>query len=68
MENLDLSKLIPLLVPIIILQLGLQIYALVDLSRQPRVRWGSKWIWVAIIIVLEILGPVVYFLFARKEE
>jgi len=68
MENLDLSKLIPLLVPILILQLGLQIYALVDLSRQSRVRWGSKWIWVAIIIVLEILGPVVYFLFARKEE
>jgi len=65
---LDLEKLIPLLIPIIVLQLGLQIYALVDLSRQPEVRWGSKWVWVLVILLLEIFGPIIYFLFARKEE
>lgn len=60
-------KFIPLLIPILLLQIGLQIYALVDLYRQPKVR-GNKWIWVAIIILLEIFGPILYFFVGRKEE
>ncbi len=63
-----LVKLLPLLIPILLLQIGLQIYALVDLYRQSKVRWDNKWIWVAIIILLEILGPIVYFFLGRKEE
>lgn len=65
-KALDLQRILPLLIPLLILQLGLQIYALVDLYRQPAVR-GSKWLWAAIIILGEILGPIVYFLFARRE-
>ncbi len=69
MNNLDLTKILPLLIPIVIIQLGMQIYALVDLYRQPAERIkGSKWLWVAIIVLGEILGPIVYFIVARKEE
>lgn len=63
----ELEKLIPLLIPILIIQLGLQIYALVDLYRRPDVR-GGKLLWAIIIILGEIIGPVVYFIFARREE
>jgi hypothetical protein len=65
-SGFDLSRILPLLIPIIIIQLGLQIYALVDLHRQEKVR-GPKWAWVLIIILGEILGPVIYFFFGRKE-
>ena len=65
--SLDWSKLLPLLIPILIIQIGLQIYALIDLSRQEQVR-GSKLLWVLIIILGEIIGPIIYFIFARKEE
>jgi hypothetical protein len=64
----NFAKLIPLIIPIILLQIGLQIYALIDLSRQPKVRGGNKWIWVAVILLLEIFGPIIYFLFAKKDE
>ncbi len=64
----DFATILPLLIPILLIQIGLQIYALIDLARQERVRWNNKWIWVAIIILAEILGPIVYFIFARKEE
>ena len=68
MENtFELSKLIPLLIPILIIQIGLQIYALVDLYHQEQVR-GSKLLWVLIILLGEIIGPIAYFIFARKEE
>ena len=64
--SLDLSTLIPLLIPILVIQIGLQIYALVDLYRQPKVR-GQKWIWVLVIILGEILGPIIYLVFGRKD-
>lgn len=68
MENaVDLSKLIPLLIPIILLQIALLIAALVDLIRQPQTR-GPKWAWALVIVLVNIFGPIIYFLFGRKEE
>ncbi len=63
-----LIKLLPLLIPILLIQLGLQIYALIDLYRQQKVRLLPKWIWVIIIIIGEIFGPIIYFFLGRKEE
>ncbi len=62
----DLAKILPLLIPILIIQLGLQISALIDLYRQPSVR-GPKWAWVLIIILGELLGPILYYFIGRKE-
>ena len=65
-NSLDMSKLIPLLIPIILLQFGMQIWAVIDLIRRPATK-GPKWIWIVVILALEIFGPVIYFLFGREE-
>ena len=66
----DLARILPLLIPIALLQLGLQIYALVDLSRRAKdqVRLGNKWVWVAIIVLTNMLGPILYLAAGRKDE
>ena len=68
--SFDFAKLVPLLIPILLIQVGLQIAALVNLYHQPdeNIRGNNKWLWVAIIILTELIGPIVYFLFARKES
>jgi len=51
------------LVAIVILacvQIALQIYALIDLSRRESVIWGRKWVWAVIIIAGNLLGTVIY--------
>jgi hypothetical protein len=63
----DLAKILPLLIPVLLIQFGMQIYALIDLYRQPQVK-GPKWVWALVIILGELLGPIIYFIFARKEE
>ena len=64
----ELAKLIPLLIPILIIQIGFQIAAIVDLVRRPAEEIkGQKWVWALIILIGEILGPIAYFLFARRE-
>jgi hypothetical protein len=67
--NTDMSvfmKYLPLFIPLVVLQLGLQIWALVDLARREATN-GPKWLWAVIIVIGELLGPVVYFIAGRKE-
>lgn len=70
--NSDLSTLPPgLLVGLAVLllvELTLDVVALVSLVRRPveRVALGNKWVWVAIIILLNLIGPILYFAIGRK--
>ena len=61
-----LAELLPLLVPIVLLQLVLMVVALMDLLRRDRTR-GPKWAWALVIGFVNVLGPVIYFLFGREE-
>jgi hypothetical protein len=60
---------IPFLVPILILQLALMAFALFDLVPRPITGVnGPKWAWALIIILINIIGPIAYFLIGRREE
>jgi hypothetical protein len=61
-----LSELLPFLIPIILLELALMAVALVDLVRRERTR-GPKWVWVIVIVFLNLIGPIVYLIFGREE-
>ncbi len=63
----ELRELIPLLIPILIIQLILIVVALLDLSRRTKIN-GPRWLWVIIIIFLNMLGPILYFLVGREES
>jgi hypothetical protein len=66
-NSIDLTKLIPLLIPILLVQIALLVAAIIDLVRQPKTR-GPKWVWVLVIVFVNIFGPIIYFFFGRKEE
>jgi hypothetical protein len=59
-------KLIALLIPIIIIELGLLIIALLDLIKRERTR-GPKWVWALVIVFFNIFGPLAYLLFGRRD-
>ena len=67
-DNLNLGQLIALLIPLILVELGLLAFALYDLVKRKRVRGGNKWVWGIIIVVVEIFGPILYFVLGREEE
>ena len=62
----DLGELIPLLIPIILVEIVLVVIALVDLVRRERTR-GPKWVWVLVILFFNLIGPIIYLLFGREE-
>lgn len=62
-----MTILILLLLPIIFIQLVLQIVALVDLVKRKRVTGGNKWVWAVFIVLGNMLGAAAYLLMGRKE-
>lgn len=63
----EIRQYIPFLVPVVIIQLALMIAALADLIRRERTK-GPKWLWVLVIVLVNFIGPVVYFVAGREEE
>ena len=68
MAELKPEQVIALLLPLVLIQLGLMVAALFDLEKEERrVRGGSKLIWVLIIVFLNVIGPIVYFVAGRED-
>lgn len=55
-----------LLAPLLVLQAILMLFALVSCLKQEETN-GPKWMWILIIVLGSLLGPVVYFLIGRKN-
>lgn len=69
MDNLMiLREYLPVLLPVMIAELVLAITALVHVLRHPHYRFGNKWIWIPIVLFIQFIGPIVYFMFGRGED
>jgi hypothetical protein len=64
-EVVDLLK---MLWPLLLLQFLLLLWALIDLARRREVKVLPKWAWALIIILVNIFGPIIYFVTGRGEE
>lgn len=63
-----LFKILPLLTPILLLDLALAAAAVVHILRHPHYRFGNKMMWLVIAIILLLFGPVIYFVFGKGQE
>lgn len=54
-----------LIAPLIVIQFVLMIMALIDIKRIHATN-GPKWAWILVVIV-NTIGPIVYFIFGRKN-
>jgi hypothetical protein len=65
---MTIGDILPFLVPLLVLQLVLLVVALYDLTRpERRVKGDSKVVWALIIIFVNLIGPLIYFLFGRED-
>ncbi len=53
---------------LLLIQLVLQVYSLVDLARRPAVPGGQKWIWAVVIVLGNLLGAVIYLAVGRSAS
>jgi ABC-2 type transport system ATP-binding protein len=67
--SLDPATIALIVIPVVILQVGLLIYALYDLFQEDRrVRGESKVMWALIIAFVNLFGPLLYFFVGRDDS
>lgn len=68
MADLKPEQIIALLAPVVVIQLGLLLAALLDLSREERrVRGANKMVWAIVIVFVNLVGPILYFVAGRED-
>lgn len=65
---MSLSEFLPVVLPLVGLQLILLVIALCDLrGREPERVNGKKIVWVAVVCLLALPGIISYFIFGRRD-
>jgi hypothetical protein len=60
--------LLPYIVPLLLVEIGLIVYSLIDLFKaERRVRGNNKLVWALVILFIGTLGPLAYLFFGRKD-
>jgi hypothetical protein len=62
-----LVQFLPFLIPIIIIELALTVTALIHVLTHDKYRFGNRVLWIVLCFV-QIIGPIIYFVFGRSEE
>ncbi len=60
-------RLLPLFIPLFLIEIGLMVIALLDIIRRERVRGGNKVVWILVVVLIGVVGPIAYLLFGRQE-
>ena len=63
LSNIDWS----LIAPLLVIQGILVIIALIDMFRNGETK-GPRWMWIPIIVLGTMIGPIVYFIFGRRQS
>lgn len=65
--HLDTGLLL-LLLPVVLISLGMEIYCIVDLFKpERRVKGENKLVWLLVILLVSTFGWLAYLLFGREE-
>jgi hypothetical protein len=68
-EQIKLFKdMLPFLIPLMVIQLALIVIALFDLFKREGKKNNTRLIWVPVIVLISVFGPIIYFIFGRKDK
>jgi hypothetical protein len=63
------SSTLLILLPLVVIEVGLVVFSLVDLLKpERRVIGDNKLVWGLIIVLVGTIGPIVYLLAGRKQN
>ncbi len=66
LENMSTIEIIKLLSPLIMIQFGLAALCVIDILRK-GVKNLSKGLWIAIVVFINLIGPITYLTLGRKK-
>ncbi|WP_310603151.1 PLDc N-terminal domain-containing protein [Anaerosporobacter sp.] len=62
-----IQEMLPVLIPLIILEVGLGLGTMIHVIRHPNYKFGNKALWIVLSFV-NIIGPILYFTVGKGED
>ena len=64
----DIKEFLPFLIPLIIAEFALLGFSLYHILTHTHYKRGSRVLWIVIVIVgMQFIGPILYFLLGKEE-
>ena len=63
-----LFEILPLLVPVLLIDIALAVASVRHILRHPHYRFGNKTMWLVIVVVLLLFGPIIYFVYSLSDS
>ncbi|EOT25539.1 hypothetical protein C805_02168 [Eubacterium sp. 14-2] len=64
----DIKEFLPLLIPLAVVEFILLGYTLYHILTHKTYRRGSRGLWIAVVLIgMEFIGPILYFLLGKEE-
>ncbi|MDW0108677.1 PLD nuclease N-terminal domain-containing protein [Sporosarcina aquimarina] len=63
-----LMEYLPFIIPLALLQFGLAIFSVIHVIRHPHYRFGNQVMWLLIVLLIQFIGPLIYFVAGRGDE
>lgn len=65
----NIQEMLPFLIPLVVVQFILLGYTLYHILTHKNYRRGNRTLWLAVsIILMNFVGPILYFLLGKEEE
>ncbi len=66
---MELREILPFLIPLIIAEVVLLVITLRHILTHKHYKRGSRLLWIIIVIVgMQFIGPILYFLLGKEDE
>lgn len=59
---------LPILIPIVVLEVGLMVYALSHVLKHNKFKFGNKAMWIMIVVLIQVIGPVLYLTIGEDKK
>lgn len=63
-----IKEYLPFLIPVLLLELTLGITAFIHVQRHRQYRFGNRLIWSIVVMLVQIIGPIIYFTAGRGDR
>nr|WP_246050058.1 PLDc N-terminal domain-containing protein [Aquibacillus sediminis] len=64
---MEIAEVLPILAPLFLLEAILAIVAIISWFKTDETN-GPKWMWLLIILLISIIGPILFFVIGRRQR
>ena len=65
----NLTEFLPFLIPLIIVEFVLLGYTLYHILTHKKYKRGSRTLWLVVVLIgMEFIGPILYFLLGKEDD